>query len=725
MRLDARMLIPGLLALQVLFVGSTFRTTTEVLCVAMVCLALMFLRGRLDTTDHQNTNKTSKKRLGSVASFLILSLAIFVTIAWRLSTQLNDSFNPVAFLVDALAHAALFSALLTFTLHSRFGHPSMLGLGLFVVMLCIAAGGSSQSLAAQIAVALMTTSAFLVSSRYILTAWSQRSSEQQLASMSEFHELKSTRLSASGNRTDHGRVGLLFSGLAFSIIMMTTTAIAHVTNSILPDLRGALYDQLKSSFDSNAQDTLAVGSRYVHGNRLGAIRKLMLQNPNEEAFVVYSNVQPGYLRGTVFDEYSNGRWDTFENDLGRQKRESFEPRHIEPAGYGVTTLKSYSSGNLQRFNMHSTDKEEDKAIATLEVRNDPIKGQVFFSPLETRWVEGRGRWIRVTNHDILEHGIRVHFPYVLGVSTTPRVDYLEPFRRSLLTYVPPEVSTISTEISGNVCKGKQTARGKAAAISNYFGQHYSYSLRGTPVPPRTDPLAYFLDVKHPGHCEYFAAASVMLLRSVDVPARYVTGYVPTVYSTDDKRWVARNRDAHAWAEAYDESTKTWFAVESTPGRTYQNVAMNSGNINSDAETDKFEIASALGNDTWIGRAWGWLMSMRATDPLEIVFRVAQLPLFLFLVFMLWKRFFRGDDAIVSAEDVKSRRMLARVDKQLRKHELVRSPDETLHQFALRVESFGSELENRTLATPLLSKYASWYRDFAEARYRGQMPTPFV
>jgi hypothetical protein len=63
------------------------------------------------------------------------------------------------------------------------------------------------------------------------------------------------------------------------------------------------------------------------------------------------------------------------------------------------------------------------------------------------------------------------------------------------------------------------------------------------------------------HCEYFASAAVLLLRSLGIPARYVTGFL--AHEAEGGRTTVRQRDAHAWAEAWLDGAG-WVTVEATP-----------------------------------------------------------------------------------------------------------------------------------------------------------------
>lgn len=67
-----------------------------------------------------------------------------------------------------------------------------------------------------------------------------------------------------------------------------------------------------------------------------------------------------------------------------------------------------------------------------------------------------------------------------------------------------------------------------------------------------------------GHCEYFAAATVLLLRQAGIPARLANGYAVDEYDSRLDLYIVRSRHAHAWAIAYINGV--WLVVESTPSQ---------------------------------------------------------------------------------------------------------------------------------------------------------------
>ena len=100
------------------------------------------------------------------------------------------------------------------------------------------------------------------------------------------------------------------------------------------------------------------------------------------------------------------------------------------------------------------------------------------------------------------------------------------------------------------------------AVNNWFRKNFSYSLKQRDYGRGTG-LADFLLRTRSGHCEYFATATVLLLRQAGIPARYVTGYGLPGGAGDSSDWLAvRNRHAHAWATAFVNGK--WITVDTTP-----------------------------------------------------------------------------------------------------------------------------------------------------------------
>ncbi len=110
---------------------------------------------------------------------------------------------------------------------------------------------------------------------------------------------------------------------------------------------------------------------------------------------------------------------------------------------------------------------------------------------------------------------------------------------------------------------------KARVIESYLRDsgEFQYSLTAQVVDANADPVEDFLFHRHAGHCQYFASALGLMLRSVDIPTRLVTGFKGGEELSDGALNVEK-RYAHVWVEAWIDN-RTWMTFDATPedGRT--------------------------------------------------------------------------------------------------------------------------------------------------------------
>ena len=91
---------------------------------------------------------------------------------------------------------------------------------------------------------------------------------------------------------------------------------------------------------------------------------------------------------------------------------------------------------------------------------------------------------------------------------------------------------------------------------------YAYSLTMRPHPLKVDPVEDFLFNSHSGHCQYFASALGLMLRSIEIPARLVTGFKGGEVQAEGALLVEK-RYSHAWVEAWIDNQK-WVTFDATP-----------------------------------------------------------------------------------------------------------------------------------------------------------------
>lgn len=128
-------------------------------------------------------------------------------------------------------------------------------------------------------------------------------------------------------------------------------------------------------------------------------------------------------------------------------------------------------------------------------------------------------------------------------------------------------ATVDPRLRGLAAQlGQGDAEERVRRTAAYLGEHCRYSLKVGAFRSE-DPVGEFVFDKKRGYCEYFASATVVLLRLQGVPARYVLGFGVRESNKEGDQYVVRDSDAHAWAEAYVPG-RGWVAVDATPADQY-------------------------------------------------------------------------------------------------------------------------------------------------------------
>jgi len=133
----------------------------------------------------------------------------------------------------------------------------------------------------------------------------------------------------------------------------------------------------------------------------------------------------------------------------------------------------------------------------------------------------------------------------------------------LATYLQlPALDPGIPRLAREITQRNSTAFDKAAAIEMYLRTRFGYTLT-QPDPPPKDPLAYFLFRRRAGHCEYFATAMTVMVRSLGIPARYINGFLLGEYNDVADSYIVRGSDAHSWVEVYFPDYG-WIPFDPTP-----------------------------------------------------------------------------------------------------------------------------------------------------------------
>ncbi len=132
----------------------------------------------------------------------------------------------------------------------------------------------------------------------------------------------------------------------------------------------------------------------------------------------------------------------------------------------------------------------------------------------------------------------------------PRVTLRNPSPAPLTMF--PQTDLLRTRIlnEANVNEGESLSIAKA--IERFFTEsgEFTYTLDLTgEADPDVDPVEDFVITQRKGHCQFFAATMMIMLRQSAIPARIVAGYKPREFNSLGNYFRVRQKDAHTWVEA--------------------------------------------------------------------------------------------------------------------------------------------------------------------------------
>lgn len=260
-----------------------------------------------------------------------------------------------------------------------------------------------------------------------------------------------------------------------------------------------------------------------------------------------------YLRGIAFDHYDGRSW---VNQMGRQ-------RVIHQTDPGIFPLPG----------RRSEDQLSPELFHQQRVFLEPLDTPVLFGApfiekvsgkLPAVQVDGGGSfYLPFPSAAPIEYVAVSRPPTVLPADLYPlpaAVRYHDAFLR-YFTQVPHQSDRIAA-LARTIAQHARTPFEQAMAIQDYLSRHYRYSLE-LPVSDQAHPLEEFLFNRKTGYCEHYATAMTIMLRTLGVPARLVTGFLATEWNEYGKYYVVRQQDAHAWVEVYLPYSG-WITMDPTP-----------------------------------------------------------------------------------------------------------------------------------------------------------------
>jgi protein-glutamine gamma-glutamyltransferase len=427
--------------------------------------------------------------------------------------------------------------------------------------------------------------------------------------------------------------------------------------------------------------------------------------------------EPLHLRGVAFDHYQHGRW-------SRSLAESapVEPRVRNWGGYNFV-----GDAAVERL---SGPRARQLLDGTLEQRIylDPLDTSVLFGAATTiayqmpTGIVGADtpfalvshgadepyammhQYNRSLGHDELTErktglrytvysNLRGPDPALLAAATDVDID------EELAPYiaVPPDLPARIGDLARTITAKKRGPWAKATAIRDYL-QRYRYTL-DLKRDERFEPLEDFLFVRKAGHCEYFASALAIMLRTVGVPTRSVNGFYGGEWNSFGHYLAVRQGDAHSWVEIYVENVG-WVTVDPTPPGTAAApggawTALRQLLDNVELAWFKYVIEYDLGKQVELARSVGrWAQLASKREALDRLLKrhavevggAAAMLVGLLIGWRTWRR--RRPPAARLRQGVEALGAYARALRALERRGFARGTGETGRELATRVREAG-------------------------------------
>jgi protein-glutamine gamma-glutamyltransferase len=201
------------------------------------------------------------------------------------------------------------------------------------------------------------------------------------------------------------------------------------------------------------------------------------------------------------------------------------------------------------------------ARITYEIQLEPIAAEALFfaGTPEVLWVNSPSVTRSSSGIYRLDPAPRERLRYgAISYLDRPLPASREPGEGLALPALDPRIAVLARRITA----GASTDEARAFALEQYLRTNFTYTLE-LPDEETTDPLANFLFERRKGHCEYFASALAVMLRTLGIPSRLATGFDGGALNPISGWYVIRASDAHSWVEAWLPN-RGWTTFDPTP-----------------------------------------------------------------------------------------------------------------------------------------------------------------
>lgn len=349
-----------------------------------------------------------------------------------------------------------------------------------------------------------------------------------------------------------GRAPLLraFVGPVAGATMLGVVAFLVVPNSLDLGIVTRARTPSAHAADSATDAPVGVGTR-AGADAGAATLDLRVRGALSTAPVfVVAATTPAYWQGAVFDHFDGTSWTSTSSAASS----------ATAASSNATCDSAIASGPRR------TDVVDVVSIAPLDIVLAPGTvteysgpGQVRTDTFGTARLSGgpaNGDRYRVTSASTDSESAS----QLRASTAVASADIVSPQWLQVPAELPARVRALAASIAG----AAPSRYDAVVAVDSYLKTHEIYDLDSPRPAPGVDAVDDFLFVSGRGFCEQFASAAVVMLRSLGIPARLVTGFVQGDVTSFPGQRVMRGSDAHAWIQVWYPGIG-WVSSDPTAG----------------------------------------------------------------------------------------------------------------------------------------------------------------
>ena len=365
-------------------------------------------------------------------------------------------------------------------------------------------------------------------------------------------------------------VAIIVSSVIVSVFMLTVVGLqlANVTGADVRQSVQLQLDKWRYEYDASQLPNGQLQLATKHSTNEQAALKIVMEEPLAM-----------YVKGFVGTALDGSSWQRLAGERYLQQQPLF------------VALQQSGFTSAQQFAFAASAFNEQQASHKMLVQNVGADRRYGYVPYETSTID-----VTLEANEgatVFANGWRGATTYELTYASTPIQSYPAVANKLYATETSDYLNMESHYNTFVYAHYLQVAEDDRAVLANHFKQQQtnityeqaieqvqSFVEKNIAYKEKTEPIAsvqQLLEQSKEGYAPHYATLATLLFRTLQIPARYVEGYIVTKEDVNNKAAYSEitvpQRNAHAWTEIYVDMVG-WIPIEVTPGFAEKMPAVN-------------------------------------------------------------------------------------------------------------------------------------------------------